>query len=221
MQLFDRNVHKNHRGFDLHIQRPVSAVAFGLLLFPVCAFSQITVSPRAGGVTNTGNAAVGDVASGKTFSSSVLTNATGTSTKNATVPNDAPIQPPQAFVDHIRKFSGVLYEVDISNSSITHLDRFMVGDFAVVVAAFSTNLELNASGNNLPLSDVDNLLAHLASNFDGSPFLVGSTLDLSGVNMTTPTDGVNNVDAQTLVNTTNQWVIYINVGGVKTLVTPP
>lgn len=57
-----------------------------------------------GGVTNTGNAAVGDVASGKTFSSAALTNATGTSTKNATVPGDAPIQPAQAFVDAFLSF---------------------------------------------------------------------------------------------------------------------
>ncbi len=53
-----------------------------------------------GGATNTGDATAADVASGKTFSSTALLNVAGTNTKNATVPSNALILPPQAYVDY-------------------------------------------------------------------------------------------------------------------------
>lgn len=56
------------------------------------------------GIVNTGNATAADVTSGKTFSSATLTNAAGSSTKNATVASGAPIEPPQAFVDTMLSF---------------------------------------------------------------------------------------------------------------------
>jgi hypothetical protein len=81
---------------------------------------------------------------------------------NATVPNDAPILPAQAFVDNIAKFigGGVTHSINISNQGITHLDGEMVMiGWAQDVESANAHFDLNASGNAIPTSDVDSLLA--------------------------------------------------------------
>jgi hypothetical protein len=137
------------------------------------------------GIIATGNAAAGDVAIGKTFSNATTAGVTGTSTKNATVPNDAPIQPPQAFVDNIAKFigGGVNPSVDISSQGITHLDgvTVMIG-WAQDVESAGAHFDLNASVNAIPTSDVDSLLAQFI--LSG---ITTAALDVSGGTSGLPT----------------------------------
>lgn len=183
--------------------------------------------PAGGGTTNTGNAAVGDVASGKTFSSSVLTNATGTSTKNATVPNDVPILPAQAYVD--ASLDSVYYEylpklwdiftnnpVILSNKGLTHFEADVLYDNTAFANA-STYLSVNAligsgattldfSGNALPVADVNKLLLRFRQAFDAG--LPGSwTIDLSGGTNATPT-GQGITDKAALI--TAGWTVTTN-----------
>jgi hypothetical protein len=144
------------------------------------------------GVTNTGDAAVGDVASGKVFSSALLTNAAGTSTVNATVPVDAPIQPAQAFVDNIALFLKKMgtaspFNFDLSSKGIT---KFVVGTAsdtigaALVGYAAIGSITLNLSGNNITDATVINqILADIESLVGGTGNLV---IDLSGGTMAAP-----------------------------------
>jgi len=143
--------------------------------------------PRGGGVTNTGDATVGDVAAGKTFSSAALTNATGTSTLNATVPGDAPIQPAQAFVDVMTALNTLFNTntFDFSGKGITSITNF---DWLKAPATYDSQagpLPVSFANNAMDVASIDATLAFLAElNF----FLnLPSTLNLSGGTNATPT----------------------------------
>lgn len=122
-------------------------------------------SPAAGGGTlNTGNAAVGDVAIGKTFSSAVLTNATGTSTKDATVGGSANIQPPQAFVDNISKYGDFDSYPDIVSAGVTFIAPSLITQYInnyTILEGVTSGPPLNYSGN--AITNVSAILAAVAS----------------------------------------------------------
>lgn len=114
---------------------------------------------------------------------------------NATVPPDAPIQPPQAFVDNVTKFQpnfnlNTGNVVDISNQGITFIetaDNGLVFKWAYSVGNSMGTPNLNASGNALTLAVVDALLASFVANigtFGGSG---PGILDLSGGTNAAPT----------------------------------
>lgn len=163
------------------------------------------------GTAATGNATASDVAAGKTFSSATLNGATGTSTKNATVPNDAPILPAQAFVDNIqllKKFRNSA-GLDLSNKGITHFDSTLLYDgqsspvllsdsFFPTANKGGWNDGVDLSSNLLPSSDIDALLAAAAlycNDFSASP-----VIDLSGGANASPSS----------VADTNLWTMYFD-----------
>jgi hypothetical protein len=91
----------------------------------------------------------------------------GRSRGNATVPGDAPIQPPQAFVDNIAKLIGDGGSIDMSGQAITHLNTLQegdgfLGDFMHAAAGSGSRLHFNLSGNALSQQTVDALLQFLA-----------------------------------------------------------
>lgn len=137
---------------------------------------------------------------------------------NATVPNDAPIQPPQAFVDLWYRISALglgifdFYSIPITNIDTGYFDTRMAS-----LDTFNGPLIINFAGCSLSQACVDALLAYFASgSFAGASGQ--RELDLSGVNMATPTDGVANADAQ-YIRANLDWTVWINVSGVRTQVT--
>lgn len=91
---------------------------------------------------------------------------------NALVPSDAPIQPPQAFVDNIAKFqynadAQTGNVVDISNQGITSLDYSSAGmlfKWANGVGNTFGAPTLNAGGNPLVVDTVNGVLALFVAN---------------------------------------------------------
>lgn len=180
-------------------------------------------SPAAGGGTvNTGNAAVGDVAVGKTFSSAVLTNSTGTSTKDATVGGSAKIQPPQAFVNNIAKLSAhSSATLDLSDQGITSFNGTLLYDgeanpttdahsfLAVGALTSSWSRVIDLSGNALDAASINSILAALVNLFNtlelsGSP----PNVDLTGGTNAAPT-GQGIIDLATLTNDAG-WTVTTN-----------
>lgn len=116
---------------------------------------------------------------------------------NATVPNDAPIQPPQAFVDLFpqivgtdpTKFCGYTSIIDLSNRGMTKCS----GDYlhTGIVNGGPSNIDL--SGNALTLSEVDAILAVFLLNEDPA-----TILDLSGGTNAAPTLPVFKIDFNNL-----------------------
>jgi hypothetical protein len=156
----------------------------------------------------------------ETLGGALLTNA-GTALGNATVPVDAPILPPQAFVDCAPYFisafgspapTGIL----LASKGITSVDISFLLD--TIVLGSATTPDLDFHGNALTQATANSILAYFASSMVAGNTIAGDgILDISGVNMATPTNGVANADAHTLVIA--GWSVYINVGGVRTLVT--
>ena len=126
------------------------------------------------GVTNTGDATVADVASSKTFSSASLTNAIGTSTKNATVPGDSPMQPPQAFVTAMNLVLAQERTSNFASCGITAFDPTTTANIA------NDTTEINLSGN--ALTNVDAILAACVA----LP-VTNANIDLSGGTNAIPT----------------------------------
>jgi hypothetical protein len=134
---------------------------------------------------------------------------------NATVPDDAPIQPPQAFVDNIRfspSFDGT--GLDLHSKGITHISSSLLyGDtvtppsWARFARVFESDTNVKLNGNALPESDVNSILAAAVS-FDVSygPGLAWS-LDLSGGTNAAPT-GQGLTDKATLIGA--GWTVTTN-----------
>lgn len=180
--------------------------------------------PAGGGVSNTGNAAVGDVASGKTFSSALLTNATGTSVAgNATVPDGTAILPVQAFVDvmvfiaeGVAGVGGQIpQDLHFENLGITHfatpadpeVDQTLLG--FLLAGAGLPHLYLN--GNALPAADIDGILYAAKYNFTASGSLENGLIDLSGGTNAAPTEGM--VNDEFLALGASAWTMKINIHG--------
>lgn len=133
------------------------------------------------------------------------------SSGNATVPPDAPIQPPQAFVDNIAKFqpdmSAAQQVVDISNQEITFLDYSSAGMVFKSMFAIGNYVgapTLDAGGNPLAVDVVNGVLALFVANlgtFGGSG---PGTIILGGV---APT-GQGITDKTTLI--VAGWTIITN-----------
>lgn len=137
----------------------------------------------------TGDAAVGDVAAGKTFSSATLNGATGTSTKNATVPNDAPIQPAQALVDNFALFvDSSQTTLSCASKGFTKVGGSLVSQWLVASKNISGSAPtVNLSANALIAASVNDILQTLAS----LPLLssyAATSVDLSGGTNAVPTD---------------------------------
>lgn len=151
----------------------------------------ITNPPSTG--VNTGDATAADVAQGKTFSSASLTNASGTNTTNATVPSNAPIQPPQAFVDNALYYFGAgsdpgTVQIGFGGSSIkvTALD---LNRFNIIAAwAASMNVPTGFGFGYQAILDVDSILSVLAASI--ANFTSSVSLTLYGPDMGMPTPSV-------------------------------
>lgn len=107
---------------------------------------------------------------------------TATVMGNAVVPNDAPIQPAQAFVDNIALFvpdyaSPANAILDLSNKGITKIDDIICARFAVAIGNNGIGpAQFNFSGNALPSDQIEALLSTLAAVLAGG----GGTLNISG-----------------------------------------
>jgi hypothetical protein len=163
------------------------ALTFALALCASAAPGLSPVNrPPSSGVTNTGNATATDVASGKTFSSASLTNATGTSTANATVDATAVILPAQKFVDVITSFIPDPNEpsdgIALLSMGLTKVDGTLLVHWAGIYAYLFGNPAIDLSGNALSVASVNDILNKLA----GSGLAHGS-LNLSGGTNAAPT----------------------------------
>lgn len=138
-----------------------------------------------------------------------------TNPNNALVPMDAPIQPPQAFVNctilEVLLAIRATSTIDWSNREITFLDSSNGGLLFQIDKVYSSlngvGVALNLSGN--AIVNVDDILAILASNGN-----MGGILNLSGGTTVDPTGGLANADLVTLGN--NGWSGFVNIAGVPT-----
>ncbi len=125
---------------------------------------------------------------------------------NATVPADAPIQPPQAFVDTVAlllttldfRFSGL----DLNGKGITSLDGGLLATWSVARENSGAAHAIDLSFNAVPSAGINALLAALAS-ADVGP----GSVDLSGPQMGPPT-GQGLTDKATLI--ANGWTVTTN-----------
>lgn len=151
---------------------------------------------------------------------------------NAIVPLDAPIQPPQAFVDAMSGFCNGAAGFDASNLGIAHLSSNAVSTFTqywvILDAWYNTFVSqqnppaLNLSGNALDQATVDLVLDHLNvfvaySTAGGGP-AVPVTVDLSGGTNADPTDGADNSNLIALVSA--GATVIVNIAGVPTTFAP-
>jgi hypothetical protein len=115
---------------------------------------------------------------------------------NATVPNDAPILPVQAFVDASYQFGNSRTAgLSLSNKSITKISAWISNSYAGAVNG------IDLSSNALNQSEVNGILSFLSgSTGEGH----SGTFDLSGGANATPTNGAANADA---------WNLNIEIGG--------
>lgn len=104
---------------------------------------------------------------------------------NATVPNDAPIQPAQAYVDNIIYFTNLdngypTMPLPLSNKGITFLDADLIHRW------FARTWQVaNLSGNALSESNVNAILARLVADSDSA--YNASEINLSGGTNAAPT----------------------------------
>lgn len=123
---------------------------------------------------------------------------------NATVPSNAQIQPPQAFVNNVFKLTQLFGNLDMSSQGITHMDPDAIGDYATnysAVQASGTTIDL--SGNALSSAEVNAILAACVA--DSIPQVF--TLNLSGIGMGAPTEqGI--TDKATLIGA--GWTVTTN-----------
>lgn len=159
------------------------------------------------GVINTGDAVAADVVSGKTFSSSLLTNSTGTNI-NPTVPGNAVITPKQAFVDFLTRLTSTNWltatAVDLSDIGCTALGSNILG----LLFSAAENQGIDAwdfSGNALPAAQVNAILAYFVAHASAVGITPG-TIDLSGGTNQAPT-GQGDTDQATLEG--GGWVITV------------
>lgn len=139
------------------------------------------------------------------------------SSGNATVPNNAPIQPPQAFVDVAAKF---VYGAHNSNSTtanasgagITTLGAGFPVNFAYYVTNFLSSVPtLDCSNNALSTASVDAILTGLgALSVTGTP-----TLKLHGGSNATPTGGAESTALWTLLSLGSPWHVLFNIHGTS------
>ena len=106
---------------------------------------------------------------------------------NATVPDNAPILPHQAFVDCFMKLADTSTQtLDFSNMGITHLD----GDVLILKAYTFGATTMDLSDNALVTSEVDDILQVLAQYSIGQ----GTTVNLSGGTNGAPTNDLTHQD---------------------------
>lgn len=119
---------------------------------------------------------------------------------NATVPPDAPIQPPQAFVD----CNTQLFQFGNANFSTIPVSRFdgtLAGNFVQfeVLLGGDPNFVVNNAGSSLPVGDINGTLSTIA----GLIGIVGpGSIDLSG--------GTNAAPTQTQMNVSGAGTSAIN-----------
>lgn len=138
------------------------------------------------------------------------TPAGGVSGGNATVPNDAPIQPPQAFVDMFsRQISNGYGGLNYSNLGITHLTE--IGSYVIAYEArYAHNLNgdsyPNLAGNALDADSVNEVLSYMVAQF---PEAVSGELilTLTGGTNAAPT-GQGLINKATLIS--NGWTVTTN-----------
>lgn len=124
---------------------------------------------------------------------------------NATVPSDAPIQPPQAFVD----CNTQLFQFGNANFSTIPVSRFdgtLAGNFVQfeVLLGGDPNFVVNNAGSSLPVGDINGILSAIA----GLIGIVGpGSIDLSGGTNAAPT-GQGLTDKQTLIDA--GWTVTTN-----------
>lgn len=141
-----------------------------------------------------------------------------TSDVNAFVPADAPIQPPQAFVDNIEKFSDFSTPIiDLSNQGITSIDAAFLTSWATRMLALVNPPNINLSGNALTSGTVIDLLAALVAST-----ATGGTFNISGGTNGVPSplpvfvldlNNIDPVDTTSYGTTANGVVIYFELDG--------
>lgn len=116
---------------------------------------------------------------------------------NATVPNDAMIQPPQAYVDNIEQFTVINGDLDLSNKGIT---RFLGNVGGSPYVNYLGNQHdngnsptLNFTGNAIPTGDINGIVQVI---FDNGNIIAG--FDLSGGTNGIPTNGAANPQLWTI-----------------------
>lgn len=127
---------------------------------------------------------------------------------NATVPSDAPIQPPQAFVDNalaLKSFDGLT----LSNKGITYFSGTLLYDGSIgyypVADSFGSR-DVLLDGNALSAASVNSILA--AAALYESDYAPGDgALDLSGGTNAAPT-GQGLTDKATLISA--GWTVTTN-----------
>lgn len=127
----------------------------------------------------------------------------GGGTGNATVPADAPIQPPQAFVDAYPLFLNAFgdeTQLNLSGIGITHLDPNLLNSYLSAQTHAYGAASVDLSGNALDAAEVNTLL-YVCTGFPPG------TLDLSGGTNAAPT-GQGLVDLQTLRDA--GWTVTTN-----------
>lgn len=129
---------------------------------------------------------------------------------NATVPADAPIHPPQAFVDNIREFSKFTSDgLVLSDRGITYLDPALIvdmntdGGWFPIALSYSGFPSINLSGNVLSVANINAILEAIVYFGPAGNY----TLNLSGNGMGAPT-GQGLVDKQVLISV--GWTVLTN-----------
>lgn len=139
--------------------------------------TQIRDKPSGG--SPSGDAAVTDVALGKTFDSATAgAGATGTSTKNATVPANAPILPGQVFVDYCVTLPvGIaIGSVNVASSGVTSISTSWLH---ALNTAFTAVVDVSAAGN--AITNTDAILELIDTDWGSIGVAAGSKqIDLSG-----------------------------------------
>lgn len=181
----------------------VLTVTTGSVTQKIDVLIPVGFNQQSGGTPATGDAEVGDVAAGKTFSSALLNGATGTSTKNATVPNDAPIQPASAFMFEATRVlsspaSNIWNTISLPSKSITSISGYI----AMIGVGLGGAPDLNLSGNLLSSTEVNAILAAIVA---AGGALNNATANLSGQTPAAPPSGQGIADKSTLEG--NGWTI--------------
>jgi hypothetical protein len=137
---------------------------------------------------------------------------------NALVPDAAPIQPAQAFVDNIGKFArGDTGAIAISDPYISHIAPASVATFDKIAQfAVGTGANINFSGCALPLADVNGILAQLAVNGNST-----GTLNLTGGTNAIPTPVQSRINGRWTITITGTPVGTITLADANANTTTP
>lgn len=120
---------------------------------------------------------------------------------NATVPEDAPIQPPQAFVDAMVSFFPLVFSQsgnvagNIANIGATSVAAYFEGLYNEAGGL----IQISASGNAIPTSEVDSILAFYNLHKLDTGWFGTKVIDVSGGTSGPPTDGISTADADATI----------------------